>query len=296
MDPLIAAVGHVAIRVRDLDLAVATATDLLRLKVSQQDGDRIYLTEGAPHHSLIYIEAEEDSLDHIGLVARDAEALAETRERATRAGFSVISEEPLNPATPEGFAIEGPEGFVYEVALGQDKLPPDSRPLGCLVTRIGHVNLFVKESRALAKFLEDVFDFRLSDELDGKGFFLRCNVDHHGMVAFPGDGVIHHYAWEVQSIAHLSDFADRVDQRGGSVLWGPGRHGIGNNIAIYFLEPCGIVTELYADMERIYDELTHEPGSWEMVGHKWFSLWAPQLPEGFLDLGIYPAALAKRAA
>ena len=284
--PVIAAVGHVALRVRDLDGAVGTATELLRVKESERSEDRVYLTEGAPHHSVIYIDAAEDALDHVGLIARDLGALTEVRGRVERAGFTIVSNEPLNPATGEGFAFVGPEGFMFEVSLGQEQLPHKQRPIGCLVRRFGHVNLFVKDPKAMADFLADTLDFRLSDEVEGKAFFMRCNVDHHGIGLFIGAGVIHHYAWEVQSLAQLGDFADRVDQRGGSVLWGPGRHTIGSNIAVYFLEPCGVVVELYADMERVYDELNRKPGSWEMVGHKWFSQWMPQLPEGFLDLGI----------
>jgi catechol-2,3-dioxygenase len=99
--------------------------------------------------------------------------------------------------------------------------------------------------------------------------------------------VLHHYAWEVPSMIEVAALADLVDQRGGSVLWGPMRHGIGRNIATYFQEPSGLVVEYYADMERIYDDDNHEPTDWSMDDHKWVSLWGPQLlPDGFTELGL----------
>ena len=39
-------------------------------------------------------------------------------------------------------------------------------------------------------------------------------------------------------------------------------------------------------MERIYDDVAYVIKEWDMEGHKWYSLWAPGLPEGFLDHGV----------
>ena len=298
MDSVIALVGHVALRVRDLETAVPYSSELFGLKVAGEADDRVYLTEGAPHHSLVYIAAEEDALDHVGLLATDGNALAEIKQRAERGGFEILSDEPLNPATGEALVIEGPENFVFEVSVGQEKLPPEQRPLGALPKRFGHVNFVTGAGKEVVDFLIGVFDFRLSDEVAGGGWFLRCNVDHHGIGVFPGAGKsrLHHYAWEARGIEDIARFADRVDQRGESVLWGPGRHAIGRNVASYVDEPCGIVVEFYADMERIYHDLTHTPGYWNPEdGHKWFSLWNPQLPDGFLDLGVPSVARTKAA-
>jgi hypothetical protein len=109
---------------------------------------------------------------------------------------------------------------------------------------------------------------------------------------FPGPGRIHHAAWEYPSMIEVAAIADLVDARGGSVLWGPLRHGMGRNVATYVLKPSGFVQEFYCDMQQIYDDARHVPGEWSPEGHKWVSLWGPHLtPEGFTELGLPPGRL-----
>lgn len=289
MNSVIAGVGHVALRVRDASSAVRTAHDLLGLEVTEERDGRVYLSHGAPHHSLVYIPDDHDALDHIGLVARDVKAVPEIRKRVIGFGLEVSADGPLTAGTRDGFAFIGPEGFVFEISSAQEQIGSSGRYHSPRAVRFGHVNLSVREPLRMQELFQSVLDFRVSDTA-GDGAFLRCNVDHHGVGVFPGTGVLHHYAWEARAISDLADLADAIDERGASVLWGPARHGIGRNIATYYAEACGAVVEVYTEMKRIYDETTYEPKHWTLDGHKWFSLWGPQLPEGFMERGVAPAS------
>jgi catechol-2,3-dioxygenase len=292
---VIDAVTHVGLRVRDLAGAIRTATEIMGLQVTEEADDRVYLSHGTPHHSLVYIAADEDALDHIGLLARNDAALGEIRERLHREGHPIISDHPLSAGIAEGFAFEGPEGFVFEVYRGMREVAGSYAARGVRPNRFGHVNLSPRDPAPMRRLLECVLDFRVSDALAG-GWFMRCNADHHGIGVLPGHGVLHHHAWEVQSLIQLGELADRVHEMGESVLWGPGRHAIGRNIATYFEDTCGVVVEYYTDMVRIYDEASHEPTSWSTDGHKWFSLWEPFVPDGFTERGVRPAARCARSA
>lgn len=273
-------------RVRDLAAAEEMATNLMGLDVNDRDSDAIWLSHGTPHHSLQYLRGDVDAVDHVGLVAPDAEALAEVRERVEAAGWNVVRDGPAGPGVRDGFTFVGPEEAVFEIYSDMSREDPGTDARGVRPSRLGHVNLFLRDPAAMQRMLIDLLDFRVSDRA-GEGEFLRCNVDHHGIGVFPGPGLLHHYAWEVPSLAQLAAVADLVDRRGGSVLWGPMRHGIGNNIATYFLEPSGLVVEFYAEMERIYDDDHHQPRDWPTDGHKWLTLWGPQpLPDGFTELGL----------
>ncbi len=292
MSGVITAMGHVALRVRDIDAAVEMSKERIGLRVIEDQGDRVYMSHGSPHHSLVYIAAESDEVDHIGLLASGPEVLPELRDRLEAAGHEVTSDTPLNSATAAGFAFTGPEGFSFEIACGHRQLERPDRPRRSRATRFGHVTFTLADPAPMMKMLSEILGFKMSDVV-GDGGFMRCNVDHHGIGVFPGESKLHHYAWEVQSIVQLAELGDLVDARGDSLLWGPGRHGPGNNIATYYTEPSGMVVELYTDMQRIYDETTFEPGHWVTEGHKWFSLWSPHVPEGFFDLGLPPAQLVK---
>jgi hypothetical protein len=147
----------------------------------------------------------------------------------------------------------------------------------------------------LSDFLERVLDFRVSDVVEA-GRFLRCNVEHHGIAVLPGPGRLHHHAWEVRDIGEIVRLGDLLDRRGERLMWGPIRHGAGNNIAAYLIDPAGVVVEYYTDMQRIYDE-NHIAGQWTMDDPRSYSLWAPIPPPGdFMGLGAPPASKVAHGA
>jgi len=284
---VIAAMGHVALAVTDLDAAVASAESVIGLRTSDRADGAVDLTHGTPHHSLQLIAAETDALHHVGLVASSQEALAEIVARAGAHGARVVSPRPLDRSLSEGVVLEAPDGFVLEVYRGMPEDQPASYDTpGARPKRFGHTTFVTQEAEALTRFFIEVLDFRISDEPAG-GCFLRCNSEHHGVGIFAGpDARMHHYAWDGASLEGLAGLADRLDATGGNVALGPVRHGAGNNVAVYFQEPSGNVVEYYSDMDHIYDDESYEPVVWDMDGFKWFSRWAPLMPEGWVELGV----------
>jgi hypothetical protein len=86
-------------------------------------------------------------------------------------------------------------------------------------------------------------------------------------------------AYEVESIDGLMRGAGRLKHNGFNVEWGVGRHGPGDNVFSYFVEPNGFVVEYTAEVEQV-DEATYmahdatywrefpgRPCRWGMAGH-----------------------------
>jgi catechol 2,3-dioxygenase len=299
---LISEVGHIALQVRDLDAVEEFATNVTGLKVTERSADGLWLTaatgryhHGTPHHSLHCIRAKENALDHVGFVARDADAVDELRQRVGASGYKVLRDGPDGPGVNDGFAFTGPEGLVIEIYSEMQRVEPPAGIQGVPPLRLGHIGLYCADPQPMIDLLIDVFGFRVSDWV-GPGWFLRCNVDHHAVGIFPSrafgaslEGGLSHCAWEVPSIVQHGLLADLIDSRGGSVLWGPIRHSIGRNIATYFTDPSGLLIEYYADMEKVYDDEHHVPTKWDVDDKdlKWLTMWAQQdLPDEFVDLGL----------
>jgi catechol 2,3-dioxygenase len=288
--PRITSIGHAALRVKDLEASVSDAVAVLGLHETDRVGQTVYMSHGHPHHSLQYIAAEEDALDHLAFEAAGDDALSAVRTSVERGGWQIVSDAPLDVGIKRGFAFVGPEGFVFEIYCGM--VDARSVPRASQApNRVGHFNLNPQDVEAMRDFFESVLGFQLSDAIASRnGYFLRCNVDHHGVALVPGRGSFHHHAWEAQSIADLAHLADLLDERGRHLLWGPVRHGAGHNVAAYYAEPCGGVVELYTDMERIYDpEFT--PRTWDSDDHRWWNLWGTFRPTAFRELGVMPAPL-----
>jgi catechol 2,3-dioxygenase len=275
---VIAAIGHVALQVRDLEGAVEHATTVMGLRVSDRSADRVDLTHGAPHHSLQYIRSDIDAVDHVGVEAAGPEAVAEIRARLSAENISLVSDGPLDDCLSDGLAFETPANFVLEIYTGMPQDQPIAYPGGGVrPRRFGHVNFAVPDPQPMLDLLVGVLDFRVSDYFRG-GAFIRCNAEHHGMGVLRGSGVLHHHAWEVENIADIAHLGDLLDGLGSNLIAGPVRHGMGNNIAAYIEGPGNVAVEYYTDMYRIFDESSYVPGVWDEEGYKWYTLWTPQLP------------------
>lgn len=284
---MIKAIGHVGLRVPDLEASVSWATTLMGLREVTRVGGTAYLTHGGVHHSLQYLQADEPALDHVALEAQDEQALHELRDRLAKEGVDVISERPEELGLEQAIRFRGPEGHVFEVFTGMAAGEPRHTGSGVQPRKFGHPMLKAEDTYRTAEFLQRILGFRLSDDVgDGTLLFLRCNADHHGIGITRGGNGLHHYAWEVESLAILGQLGDVLEKNGGRFLWGPGRHGAGGNLFTYHLDPAGCVVEYYADLIKIYDEASYRPGRWVMSDYRFANLWGPGIPgHEFFDAG-----------
>jgi catechol 2,3-dioxygenase-like lactoylglutathione lyase family enzyme len=283
---LISAMGHVALRTDDLQASLHDAVDVLGLRVTERASGTVYLAAGPVHHELSYVEAATPGVDALGLVARDGDALLEIRRRVAQAGLRMLPHRPMVAGVEDAFAFEGPEGFVFEITHGMSVDTPAALSFG--PNRYGHFNFHPQDPTRMKDFLVELLDFRVSDVIGtDHAYFLRCNTEHHGIAIIRGGGTFHHHAWEAQSVADLTKLGDRLHALGRKLIWGPVRHGAGNNIAAYYIEHTGSVVELYTDIEHIYNDL-RLPVYWDKEDI-WFNNWSDYLPNGFRQIGLAPA-------
>lgn len=287
---LISSLGYVSMRTTDLDAVIRNATDILGLHEVETTRQKTFLSAQASHHEIVYTHSDENSVDHIGLVAQNRQAFEQIRENVARGGYRIVSEQPIEDHIEEGFAVVGPEGFTWQVYLERSAYSM-VKCGGFGPDRFGHVNVQVVDTLAMRDFLVDVFGFRVSDQIgDDAAFFLRCNNDHHGVAVFKSTrAAMHHHAWQTQSVVDLGRLGDRLARTGSRLAWGPVRHGAGDNIAVYYVEPTGAVIELYTDLELIFDperQIRH----WREDDLYWINQWDGQVPDGILDHGVPPTA------
>jgi len=255
--------GHAAVTVADLEASVAFATGLLGLREMERRDGAVYLTAGGAQHALEYRAGPSTALDHLALLVDGAPALERVRAAVEGAGAALTMDVPAQPA----IRFEAPSGHVVEVCVpARDGLAPYhwlGQPAhvasGVRPHRAQHVNVLGPDVPAATDFFADVLGFRLSDRIVGPDGtvainFLRCSADHHTVAVGQGQAGMLHVAFEVDSVVDLVRLGDLLDSVGRKLLWGPGRHAAGDNIAVYFQDPSGVPIEYFAEMERIYDD------------------------------------------
>jgi hypothetical protein len=90
-------------------------------------------------------------------------------------------------------------------------------------------------------------------------------------------GDIDHYSYDLAEWADFKAWCDRLTDEDVDVTWGPGRHGPGNNLFVFFDDPAGNHVELSAEMERFHDDrVTYVPRRWQPIPNT-VNLWGGQL-------------------
>jgi catechol-2,3-dioxygenase len=280
-------IGHVALRVPDLEASARHARESLGLHETSRSDAEIRLSANAKAHELQLIAAEAASLDHVGLEVEDQGDLDAVRDRLSARGVAVVDADGEDLGAAIRFA--GPGGIAYEVYAGMAREPLSVANLVTpLARKLGHLTFFSDEIDEIIAFWVEVLGFRVSDDVGRDGAWLRCDPDHHGLAvgrsSAPGTR-LHHYAFELQGWETVGAYADHLARRGERLLWGPGRHGPGRNIFTYVKDPAGCVVEAYTDLLRIDDEAAYQAIDWSTVPSN-MNLWGPDMPDDWDQHGI----------
>jgi catechol 2,3-dioxygenase len=285
MSELIKRPAHVALEVPDIDASVHWATTVMGLRETRRDGGTVYLTHGDCHHSLQYIASDRSALHHVALEAHDAAALDALVAKLAAVDVELLSDSPQEHGIERAIRFAGPAGHVIEVFAGMKSAGVTHTGAGVQPRKFAHPMLACEDTAATVAMLIDTLGFRLSDDVgEGTLVFLRCNPDHHGVGVGRGPRTgLNHYAWEVESIATLGTLGDVLDRNGGRFIWGPGRHGAGENIYTYHFDPAGAIVEYCADIYKVWDEATYEPGHWSLEDPRFANLWGPGPPVEMME-------------
>jgi catechol 2,3-dioxygenase-like lactoylglutathione lyase family enzyme len=147
--------------------------------------------------------------------------------------------------------------------------------------RLGHITFHSPDPLREEAFYRSL-GFRLSEGLGTMFRWLRCNPIHHTL-AFQraAETGLHHLAIEVPDRAALVDACDRVARLGHKIEFGPGRHLVGRNLFVYFIDRYGLRIEFFAELMRI-DDVDADPTVYdEATRAKSVNVWGPQPPETF---------------
>ena len=273
--------GHVALRVPDLDPVLRHATEILGLRVVSEEDGWICLTCGPRHHDLMLAEGDELALDHVSFEAPDAAAIEQLAGALARDGVEILSDRPEEPGVAHSLRFRAPGGHVFEVYAEMEQAPAHYNGPGVRPRKYGHTTLRALSVREMAEFAGRYLGFIESDRVGDQLRWMRCDADHHGLALFAGDPPgLHHHAWEVESWSYLELLGDRLLANGKRLLYGPGRHGPGLNLFSYHLDPAGVCIEYFADIEQVHDP-ANLGRDWPNTGET-INQWGPAPPDEFL--------------
>jgi catechol 2,3-dioxygenase len=257
--------SHVEIRVPDLELAAAYYTEVVGMYETAREPDRVFLKcwDEHQHHSVILTFAPTYGLVHMGWKVSEAADLDLYEARLADAGVEVerLAHGQVGPGHGEAIRFTMPSGHVMELVHGMEQvgnlLPntnPPPKPLGLVgfaPPRIDHVFLTCEDVGLNTRFLIDVLDFHLTEQVLGEDGFqvatwLEVSHASHDIALVTGqDRGLHHFAWWVDDWNAIREAADVLAYHGVRIETNPTRHGATRGHCLYFFDPAGNRNETF---------------------------------------------------
>src|SRR6266446_745329 len=126
-----------------------------------------------------------------------------------------------------------------------------------------HLALQTTRLEFMVEFYTEALGLDVSDWLLRECVWLRCNDSHHTLMLIKGKQEIDHIGYSIADGQEVLAWADHLGQQQTPLLWGPGRHGAGNDLFLRFADADGIHIELSAELQRYYDrDATTPPRLW----------------------------------
>lgn len=275
--------SHTVLRARNFEASRRFYVEVIGLVVSADEGDTLYLrgVEESAHHSLVLKRTDgEPVCERLGFrVASDADldhAKAYFDAKGIAATFVDVPHQgrTLHVADSVGTPLE----FVAHMPVEKRLHDRFDLQRGGAALRLDHFQVLAPDVVEASRFYTDI-GFRISDYFVNNaedtrplGIFLYRKNNPHDIVFLTRPGpVMHHFAYIVYEpgqmfraldVAGHIGFGDRLER-------GPGRHGEGHALYVYFRDPDGHRVEIMPPPIQIGDA-DDTPMGWHRGNrHSW---------------------------
>jgi catechol 2,3-dioxygenase len=300
--PGVAHAGAINLGTKDLEKSLNFFSDILGMEIVHRDGDVAYLRgfQELTHHSLVLQQQDESIVNSYSFRVnrpQDVELFAEELARQEIETLEVAAGTEVGRGTAVRFLLPGgghPFELYYDIEKPQSadelrsKLPSNSsRRRGLGVRRIDHFN--VQTSRETIneaeQWVRNTLGFKRRefalhrDEKTVLASWMSVTPQVHDLAivanSFGKTAQLHHVAFNLENLSDVLTAADILRDYDVRFDLGPGKHGIGQAMYLYVIDPgSGHRVEIYAGGYLIFDP------DWEAIEWK-----REQFPDGLTWYG-----------
>jgi 2,3-dihydroxy-p-cumate/2,3-dihydroxybenzoate 3,4-dioxygenase len=218
---------------------------------AKSGGTRFFRGTGDHPYILSLTEAKAPGVAAITLAGSPQEiAQAEARASRAKAQLKRVSQFDV-PGGGEGIVVPGPEGQIYQLIAETGRPSPlqaRDKPI-----QITHAVINTASREESERFAVEVLGFKVSDRTKHMTF-VRCNEKHHSLAFAHAElPSLNHIAFEMENLEAVMRGIGRMRDAGFKSVWGPGRHGPGNNVFGYFIAPFGAIIEYTSEISVVDD-------------------------------------------
>ncbi len=240
--------------------------DMILKRVSNQK----FLCEG-PNRKIIIIKGKNKTLGYAGMICKNEENLERYKK------FLIQNKCEINNFESEfykagSFSLHDPDDnmICFGVLNNENSFYTNS-----IHAPLQHLTFASKDVEKFQTFYEKKLGFQVTDRvIKSSGELATCfttsNHEHHTIACFKSSkkGVDHH-SYEAGEWNNIKLWCDHFAKNNIQLMWGPGRHGPGNNLFVFIEDIDGNWIEISAELETV---IGRPPKNWPQE-EKTLNLW-----------------------
>jgi catechol-2,3-dioxygenase len=252
--------GHATLTTPDLARQVAYYTEVVGLTLLERDTKRALLASKQGFEAVALEPGAPNALSRLAFQVAPGSDLGELARELARHGVKSERRSGISPGVAEAIVFKDPKDTLIEVFSEYVFAREEPGQAGIMPLKLGHVAYRVNDVRQVVKFYTDVLGFRVSDWHGDTFAFLRCGPDHHTV-----------------NFAEIQRACEWLAKNNIHLVWGPGRHIIGHNIAIYHRNADKVRVEFFCEMDLMKDEALgyFDPRPWHQDRPQRPKVWGP---------------------
>lgn len=214
-----------------------------------------YIICEGPSRKIIIKNGKSNRLAFAGFSCRSNENLIGFKVFIKNRGVEI--QDFKNPYFEKGsFSIKDPDNNLISFGLTIEKTKTQKN---YSKAPLQHLTISSLNVENFQHFYTRKLGFKITDEVLNKNgtlatCFLTSNHEHHTLACFKSDKIgIDHHSYEVGEWNNIRDWCDHFSNNDIKLIWGPGRHGPGNNLFVFIEDSDKNWIELSAELEIIHN-------------------------------------------
>lgn len=227
-------------------------SNIMDMKIDKLSSDK-FLCDG-PSRKIIITLGKDKTLSHAGMVCRNENNLNGFKDFLNQKELKLkdFNSELYKPGS---FSVEDPDKNVICFGVLKDK---STASLNGIHAPLQHLTFASEDVVSFQDFYENKLGFQVTDRVvKNNGELATCfttsNHEHHTIACFKSSkkGMDHH-SYEAGDWNHIKGWCDHFASNNIKLVWGPGRHGPGNNLFVFIEDIDGNWIEISAELETVH--------------------------------------------
>ena len=227
-------------------------SNIMDMNVDKLSSDK-FLCDG-PSRKIIITLGTDKTLSHAGMVCRNENNLNGFKDFLNQKEVKLkdFNSELYKPGS---FSVEDPDKNVICFGVLKDK---STASLNGIHAPLQHLTFASEDVESFQNFYENKLGFQVTDRVvKNNGELATCfatsNHEHHTIACFKSSkkGMDHH-SYEAGDWNHIKGWCDHFASNNIKLVWGPGRHGPGNNLFVFIEDIDGNWIEISAELETVH--------------------------------------------